>query len=69
MPSAIDLVHAEREQISGDGLDDVLGEFPTLGFQLSPFATRRDALVGDAGATEPVFAQLGFDVVQATSGG
>lgn len=32
MPSAIDLVRAEREQISDDGLDDALGELPTVSF-------------------------------------
>lgn len=69
VPSAIDLVHAESEQVSGDGLDDVLGEFPTVGFQLAPLSTRRDALVRDGSATEPVLTQLGFHIGQATSGG
>ena len=57
------------EDVAGDGLDDVLGEFPTAGFQQSPLAPRRDALVGDASTTEPVLTQLGFHISQATSGG
>lgn len=53
-PSVSELVQTKREKISGDGLDDVLGEFPTVDLQLTPLASRRDALVSDAGATEPV---------------
>lgn len=69
VPGISDLVHAEREEDSCDGLDDVLGEFPTVGFKLAPLTTRCDALVGDAGVAEPVLTQLGFHLSQATSGG
>lgn len=69
MPNLSDPMHSEREQISGDCLDDVFGEFPTVGFQPAPLATRRDALVGDAGASESVLTQLWLDVGEATPGG
>jgi hypothetical protein len=69
MPSTIDLAQGVCEQVSGDGLDDVLDESPVAGFQLAPLATRRDALVGDGGTTEPVLTQLRFDVSQVTPGG
>ncbi|MGV0424701.1 hypothetical protein ACUY3N_04435 [Corynebacterium tuberculostearicum] len=34
MPSLSDLVQCVREQVSGYGLDDVLGELPTVGLKL-----------------------------------
>lgn len=49
--------HGVDEQVAGDRLDDVLDEFPAVGFQTPPLPAGGDAAVGDGGAAPPVLTQ------------
>lgn len=60
-------MHAVGEEVTGDSLDNVLGEFPTVGLELALLASSGDALVDDTGATEPVLTQPWFHIGQATT--
>lgn len=49
VPGLAQGVECVGEQVTGDGLDDVLNEFPAVVFQHLPFLVRSDAPVGDGG--------------------
>ena len=50
VPGLGDEPHGVDEQVAGDRLDDVLDEFPAVGFQTPPLPAGGDAAVGDGGA-------------------
>lgn len=57
VPCSLDMVHGVGERVAGDGLDDVLDEFPATGLELAPLAALGDAVIDDGGAAEPVLTQ------------
>lgn len=57
IPHLSDLVHGVDQEVAGDGLNNVLGEFPSIGLEGAPFASSGDAVVDIAGATELVLTQ------------
>lgn len=56
------VLHCEAEKIAADGLDDVLDEFRTVGFDSFPFLCGADAHVGDGFTAEGIFFDTGFYV-------
>ncbi len=52
--------HGKAEKIPGDGLDDILYEFGTVGFDAFPFLGSTNAFIGDGFAAETIFSDAGF---------
>ena len=62
-------VHGMTEKIPADGLDDVLCEFRTVGFDALPFFGGTDAFIGDGLTAEAVFSDPWLYVGETSAGG
>ena len=63
-PRLGDLVHGMNQKITGDSLDNVLHQLPTVGFQASPLPASGYSAVCDGGASKPVLHEAGFHLRQ-----
>ena len=57
-------LHGIAENVAADGLDDILHELRTVGFNAFPFLCRADAFIGDGFTAEPVLTDTGFYICQ-----
>lgn len=60
-------LHGTAENVAADGLDDILHEFRTVGFNAFPFLCRTDAFICDGFPAEPVLTDTGFYIGQVTA--
>lgn len=61
-PAEGQIPHGKAQEIPGDGLDDVLHEFRTVGFYPFPFLRGADSLIGDGFSAETVFSNAGLHI-------
>ena len=55
-------LHGVTEDVAADGLNDVLHELRTVGFDAFPFLCGSDSFIGDGFAAILVFSDTGFHV-------
>ena len=61
--------HGVAEDVPADGLDDVLDELRTVGFDSFPFLCGADAHVGDGFSAEAILSDPGLHISQLSAGG
>lgn len=60
-------LHSIAEDVAADGLNDILHEFRTIGFDAFPFLCRSHAFIGDGFSAELIGADPGLHICKSAS--